>query len=129
MRIISILLLLFILVNTSCKKDDANGVVKGNKNIIVTVWHHERILSGIKLYLKYNATEFPGNDSTLYDWSATSDLSGVAQFNDLFNGNYFLYGKGIDTGIGLEVIGGAVVNLNDSTTVNNEIYVRLMVTE
>ena len=130
MKFFSTLLLLLVLLNSSCKKDTPEGgVIKGNKRIIVTVMHHERILSGIKVYLKYNAHEFPGADSTLYDWNTTSDMSGVAVFDNLFNGNYFLYGKGIDTGIGLEVIGGGSLAVNDTTTVNNEIYYPLMVTE
>jgi len=91
--------------------------------------HHERILQGIPVYLKFNATEFPGHDTTLYDWNKTSDISGVAVFDEMFEGNYFLYGKGIDTGIGLEVMGASALVVNDSTTVNNEIYVTLLVTE
>jgi len=130
MRPFSALFLLLVLVNSSCKKEVPDGgVVKGKNRIIVTVMHHERILQGIPVYLKFNSTEFPGDDSTLYDWNKTSDLSGVAVFEDLFDGNYFLYGKGIDMGIGLQVMGGATLLVNDSTTVNDEIYFPLMVTE
>ena len=130
MRYFLTFLILAVFVNLSCKKEGpTGGVVKGKYKIIVTVMHHERILQGIPVYLKYDATEFPGHDISLYDWNNTSDLSGVATFDEMFDGNYFLYGKGIDTGIGLEVIGAAAVIVNESTTVNNEIYVTLMVTE
>jgi hypothetical protein len=124
------LFLLIVFVNSSCKKEGpTGGVVTGKYSIIVTVMHHERILKDIPVYLKYNATEFPGHDTSLYDWTKTSDLSGIVYFDKLFEGNYFLYGKGIDGGIGVEVIGGASVVVNASTTVNNEIYDTLMVTE
>ena len=123
-------LFLLILCITSCKKEDpSGGVITGKYSLIVTVMHHERILKDIPVYVKYNSTEFPGHDTSLYDWSKPSDLSGVAYFDKLFEGDYFLYGKGIDSAIGLEVIGGASVALYDSTTVNNEVYVTLMVTE
>jgi hypothetical protein len=121
---------LIFLLSSSCKKESPTGsIVKGNYSIIVTVKHHDRILQGIPVYLKNNATEFPGHDTSLYDWNKTSDLSGIAFFNELFGGNYFLYGKGIDSAIGMEVIGAAAVSLSDSTTVNNEVYVTLFVTE
>ena len=130
MKYLLTLFLLVFLTGSSCKKEGpAGGVVTGKFKIIVTVKHHERILAGIHVYLKYNATEFPGHDTTLYDWNQASDISGVAYFDEMFNGNYYLYGKGIDTGIGLEVIGAAPLNVNDTTTVNNEIYITLMVTE
>jgi len=130
MRYFTTLFLLLVLVTSSCKKEGPeDGVVKGTKKIIVTVKHHSRILPGITVYLKYNATEFPGADSTLYDWNKTSDVSGVAVFEDLFDGNYFLYGKGIDEVIHLEVIGGATLLVNNSTTVNDQLEFTLMVTE
>ena len=124
------LFLWVVLISSSCKKETPTGeLIKGKNKIIVTVMHHERILQGIPVYVKFNATEFPGHDTTMYDWNKTSDLSGVAFFEDMFDGNYFIYGKGIDTGIGVEVMGAAALAVYDSTTVNNEIYVTLMVTE
>jgi len=130
MRYFLTLFILIFLTSSSCRKEDlSGGVVKGKYKIIVTVKHHDRILSGITVYLKYNATEFPGHDTTLYDWNQPSDISGIVFFDEMFDGNYFLYGKGIDTGIGVEVIGAAPLIVNDSTTVNDEIYVTLMVTE
>lgn len=130
MRYFFALALLISLQSSSCKKDTPSGaIITGKYTIIVTVMHHERILQGIPVYLKNDATEFPGHDTTLYDWNDVSDISGVATFHELFAGNYFLYGKGIDTGIGMEVMGAAALPVYDSTTVNNEVYVTLMVTE
>jgi hypothetical protein len=130
MRYFLAFLFLVILTSSSCKKESPNGsVVRGKYSIIVTVKHHDRILQGIPVYLKNNATEFPGHDTTLYDWSKTSDISGVAYFKEMFGGNYFVYGKGLDSGIGLEVMGAVALSLSDSTTVNNEVYVTLFVTE
>jgi hypothetical protein len=122
------LFLLILVVISSCKKEN-HDVVTGKYSLKITVMHHERILKDISVYLKYNTTEFPGYDTTLYDWSKTSDLSGNVSFDHLFEGNYFLYGSGMDDGIGMHVIGGTSVAVNASTVVNNEIHDTLMVTE
>jgi len=129
-----VLFLLASLVFISCEKNEEhNGsgqvIVTGKNKLIVSVMHHTRSLSGIRVYLKYNATEYPGSDTTIYESKTTSDNSGIAVFENLFEGNYFLYGKGIDQGIGMTVIGAAPAVLNSSTITNNEVYIPLYVTE
>jgi hypothetical protein len=115
----------------SCGKDDENGsgVVKGTNKLIVSVVHHTYSIPGIEVYLKYNATEFPGTDTTKYEWMDLSDNSGIAEFENLFEGNYFIYAKGLDQQIGLFVAGASQVVLNSSSITNNEAYVTLYVTE
>ena len=131
MKFFSRFLLLVFVLFASCKKDgkDATAMVKGTNRIIVSVYHHTVALPGIQVYLKYNVTEFPGTDLSVYDWNTTSDNSGVAVFENLFEGNYFLYAKGFDQNIGMNVIGASPVVLNSSTISNNEVYITLYVTE
>ena len=122
--------LLFI----ACKKNEDHNssgqlIVKGTNRLIVTVAHHTYNLSGIDVYLKYNTTVFPGSDTTLYDWHIASDASGIAVFDNLFEGNYFLYAKGFDPGVGAIVMGAAPAVLNSGTLTNHELYLTLYVTE
>ena len=127
------LFLLAAVLLVSCGKDDtSNGpgpILTGKNKLVVSVIHHTYAVAGVSVFLKNNATEFPGFDSTMYEWQATSDPSGIAVFENLFEGNYFLYAKGFDPFVGLEVIGAAPAVLNSSTLTNNEIYVTLSVTE
>ncbi|MEO8087877.1 MAG: hypothetical protein ABI763_13720 [Bacteroidota bacterium] len=132
-RTIAFFLLASLVLNSCDKKEELNSsgqvVVTGKNKLIVSIMHHTRSLSDIHVYLKYNATEYPGNDTTVYEWHTTSDNSGIAVFDKLFEGNYFLYGEGVDQGIGLHVIGAAPAVLNSSTITNNEVYITLYVTE
>lgn len=119
---------------SGCKKDEqkdnaGNVVVHGTNRLIVSVYHHTIALQGISIFLKNNATEFPGTDTTLYNWKTTSDNSGIAVFENLFPGNYFLFGSGIDQNISMQVIGAAPAALNSTTLTNNEAYITLYVTE
>ncbi len=130
LRLFLITSLLFI----SCKKNEelnSSGqvVVKGTNRLIVSVVHHTYSLSGIRVYLKNNAVEFPGTDTSVYDWNTLSDPSGIAVFENLFEGNYFLYAEGFDQNIGENVIGASPALLNSSTITNKEVYVTLYVTE
>ena len=126
-----ILLFIGTMLFASCEKKEElnNQVVKGTNKLIVSVKHHTLSLQGINVYLKFNATEFPGTDTTLYDWVSISNNSGIAVFENLFEGNYFLYAKGLDTNISMQVIGASGAVLNSSTITNNEAYVTLYVTE
>jgi len=128
----------FFLVATvllvSCKKNEEHNsegqvIVTGTNKLIVSVVHHTYSLQGIKVYLKNNTTVFPGTDTSVYDWSTTSDPSGIAVFDHLFEGNYFLYAEGFDYNIGVNVIGASPAPLNSSTISNNEVYLPLYVTE
>jgi len=128
------ILLFTVMLISSCKKTEEQNssgqvIVKGKNKLIVSVYHHTWALSGINVYLKYNTTVYPGSDTSLYDWHTVSDPSGIAVFENLFEGNYFLYAKGLDAGIGAEVIGAAPAHLDSSTITNNEVYVTLYVTE
>ncbi len=121
---------LFIGCEKNSQHDEAgNIIVKGTNKLIVTAMHHTWAVGNVRVFLKKDATEFPGTDTTLYDLKTTADGSGVALFENLFQGNYFLYAKGFDVTWGANVMGAAAAPLNSSTLTNNEAYVTMYVSE
>jgi hypothetical protein len=130
------LILVALVFSLSCKKENetstnsqGNGVVKGNIAVVVTAMHHSWSVSNIRVFMKKDVTSWPGRDTTLYTWKATTDASGSVTFRDLFKGNYYIYATGYDINFGANVIGYMPINLNDTTAAGNEAYYTLMVSE
>ena len=75
----------------SCKKNELGGqsVIKGS------VYHHSRSIANARVFIKFNATEFPGQDTTLYDAKVWTDAKGTFSIK-CYKGNYYLYGYGFD---------------------------------
>lgn len=91
----------------SCKKEGTGGKssVSGN------VYHHEDPIANAVIYVKYGATEFPGDNAALYDNSVTADANAHFEIKDLRKGDYYLYGVGYDKGIKKVVKGGIGITL------------------
>ena len=64
------------------------------KGVIV---HHSKHIPDAILYIKFNAKEFPGKDSSKYDAHTVTDHHGDFHFN-VYKGDYFLYATGLDFG-------------------------------
>ena len=79
---------------TACKKNQTGGKasVKG------VVAHHGKAIPAAYVYIKFNATEFPGEDYKLYDTYVKSDASGNYVI-PLYKGSYYLYAMGYDEAI------------------------------
>jgi hypothetical protein len=123
-----------ILFLVSCKKDnktnpEGNEIIKGKINLFIEAKHHSWAVPGITVYMKKDATEFPGTDTTLYPYHVQTDASGIAWFKELFIGKYYIYAKGYDYIFGAEVTGKMPIELNSSTVENDEAYYILLVTE
>jgi len=118
-----------------CKKEDTvknsagQVIVQGNYTLKVQANHHWWSVSNLPVYLKKNATEWPGTDSTLYEFKTTTDANGRCTFDHLFQGNYYLYAHGFDAFFGMNVIGYGPVQVNSTTAVNNEVSFTLNVSE
>jgi hypothetical protein len=126
--------LFFIFSLVSCKKKndtnpDGSAIVKGSITLSVTVMHHTWPVTGISVFMKKNAEAYPGPDTTLYEWTAQTDASGIVLIRDLFPGKYFLYAKGFDSTFGANVAGYLPIDLNSSTVQNNEAYFTMAVSE
>ena len=118
-----------------CKKDatmtNANGqvVVPGSITLKIQAKHHYWGVPYLHVYLKKNATEWPGRDSTKYEFNTVADNEGNCEFDHLFPGNYYIYASGFDVIFGMNVMGYGPVQLNSTTAPNNEFDFTLLVSE
>jgi len=133
MKALAFILCLVVLVSCSKKQNETtpagNVVVKGSIGLYVTTMHHTWAVPNLSVFMKKNATEWPGTDTTLYEWRAVTDASGMILIRDLFPGKYFLYAKGFDSVFGTNVIGYIPVDLNSSTVENDEAHYTIPVSE
>jgi hypothetical protein len=103
-KIFSILLFLSFVLNLgSCCK----GGTGGKASLNCTVFHHAKPIPAATVYIKYNASDFPGADPSAYDSHITSsNTSNQVIFDNLHCGDYYLYGVGYDSALMLPVTGG-----------------------
>jgi hypothetical protein len=96
--------LLFALLILSCtpKGTPVTAGKGGKASIIASVAHHdlERFIFNCKIYIKYNTLDMPSDGN--FDDSAVcgpylSDTIQTVVFNNLQNGNYYLYANGQDS--------------------------------
>ena len=103
-----------LLIVTGCKKNQAGGpsIINGE------VKHHDNFIPGATVYIKFNAREFPGRDSTVYDEKTTADANGSFSFK-VYKGDYYLYATGIDDRPPYEYVNGGIpVTLRHKEEVN-----------
>ena len=101
---------------SGCYKEGLGG--KSTVNGYVS--HHSHHIPNAIVYIKYDATEFPGTDVSKYDASITADANAYYEFNELRKGDYYIYAVGYDKTILANVIGGVGVKLKyNKTTISN----------
>jgi hypothetical protein len=117
---------LMITTFISCKK---NGI-GGDNSIAAFPKHHSKTIPNAMVYIKYGATEFPGDDVSKYDDSKVATREGTidahAHFSGLLKGDYFIYAVGYDSAINQTVKGGITVKI---TTKAGEQDIEIPVTE
>lgn len=125
------LLLCTALFFSACEKDNGGsvGTAKGKIVMTVDVRHHQWGVPGIPVYLKYNASEFPGTNTSLYNRSAVTSQNGSVQFNELSLGNYYLYARGYDPAWGDTVCGQHLAVVDAASAGGNMVDVVLYVSE
>jgi hypothetical protein len=104
---------------TGCKKNQLGGksVINGK------VFHHTRMIPNATVYIKFNAREFPGTDSSLYDAEVKANANGEFSIA-CYKGEYYLYATGIDPQIQpLYVRGGVPVSIRQRETVEADVAV------
>jgi hypothetical protein len=126
-------LLLFSAI--SCKKKNASTTtaitdLKGKVTLHIKVSHHSLLLANQKVYLKLAATSYPSNNTSLYNYSTTTNTSGEAIFYQLPMGSIWLYSTGYDPSEGKDVSGNTGFNISSSTVdANYNAYTDVLVSE
>ena len=112
--------LFLVLLMVSCNKEGFGGFA----SISGIVKHHSKAIPNALVYLKFNARNAPGTSVADYDYSTVADSLGNYMIDGLKKGDYFLFGAGFDSGIGLNVEGGIPVKIaTDESVVNTNIPV------
>ncbi len=85
------LITILLLSISSCKKDQLGG----KSSIKGVVTHHNTPVPDAYVYIKFNTSEFPGDDYKLYDTYVQADANGNYSFS-VYKGTYYLYASGLD---------------------------------
>ena len=97
-----ILLISFVFIQCKDKKkeeeDNCPAGRTGQLTMTFKMLHHSRPILGCRVFLKYNASEFPGPDTTKYDFAVSAELnSAYASIDSLNCGRYYVYAIAIDS--------------------------------
>ncbi|MBK7965484.1 MAG: hypothetical protein IPK10_09470 [Bacteroidetes bacterium] len=83
------------------KKEEEDNCPEGRTGQLTMVFkmlHHSRPIPGCRVFIKYSASEFPGTDTTKYDYAVTAEnTSAYASIDSLNCGSYYVYAIGIDS--------------------------------
>lgn len=105
---------------SACKKNQLGGKssVKGVVN------HHGKPIADAYVYIKFNTTEFPGDDYTKYDTYVKTDVNGNYSIS-FYKGSYYLYASGYDLDIPSPFIvkGGLSITLKNKENITKDIAV------
>lgn len=115
------IVLLILISFFGCKKNQLGGKaqIKG------VVKHHTKIIANAAVFIKFNAKDLPGTDTTLYDDKVKADAEGNFLIK-CYKGNYFLYGYGYDSQVatnGGRVTGGSAINIRNNEKLDLELFV------
>ena len=102
-----IILFLCALSLFGCKKNQLGG----KSNIKGKVMHHEQAIPFARVYIKYNATEFPGEDVSVYNTYIDADHNGNFLIEHIYHGQYYFYAVGYDGTIAETVKGGIALKV------------------
>jgi hypothetical protein len=102
-----VVLFIFVLSLFGCKKNQLGG----KSNIKGKVMHHEQAIPFARVYIKYNATEFPGEDVSVYNTYIDADLNGNFLIEHIYHGQYYFYAVGYDAAIAETVKGGIALKV------------------
>ena len=92
-----ILIIFCALTFFGCKKNQ----IGGKSNIKGKVMHHDKPIPFAKIYIKYNAKEFPGANVGDYNYTMDADLNGNFLVEHIYHGDYYFYAVGVDDALTL----------------------------
>ena len=115
----------------ACDKDPEQPIPVTPKKatLVVEVMHHQWTIPDIPVYLKKDATEFPGMDTSIYEFSLITNQSGNVVFSNMNYGNYYLFVHGWDPIFQDSVIGYKPVVISDSSAGGGIVDDRIFVSE
>lgn len=124
-------ILLLGIAFSSCEKSETNikTPFEGSITLNVHCIHHSWDVPYMSVFLKRNATVYPGPDTSLYDIRLQGDGYGNVAFGNLIPGDYYILAKGYDPIWGDSAIGYKWVNLIKENLTNNQMSVTLYVSE
>ena len=97
-----------ILTLAACCKGGGGG----DATITASPYHHSKAITGSIVYVKYDATEYPGADPANYSTYFSAAASDVpVKCTGLKCGDYYLYCVGYDNAISQKVSGGLHVKI------------------
>src|SRR5689334_9496887 len=123
------ILFLFSVLLCACTKKQQEATFTPNFKMQIQALHHTWPVGGIKMYIKYDETTFPGSNPNLYDDSSVADPNGYVIFDHLYYGNYFVYTYGFDQTFGTMVTGNGLMKLTQLNVTGGEMDTVLMVSE
>ncbi|GIV26514.1 MAG: hypothetical protein KatS3mg027_0328 [Bacteroidia bacterium] len=116
----NIIVFILLLIAFACKKNQLGGKaeVKGY------IKHHGKNIPYARVFIKFNAKDFPGNDTTVYDAKISADANAYYSIK-FYKGDYYLYAIGYDYSIPppYVVSGGTHVYLRYNEVKQLDIYV------
>ncbi|MEY4877074.1 MAG: hypothetical protein RL708_2223 [Bacteroidota bacterium] len=123
MRIFIYIFAIFIatfLLSSSCKKRSVSTKVaitdvKGKVTLTIHVLHHAYALPNLKVYIKLAADKYPGSNTSVYDYTTTTNANGEATFNQLPLGNVWMFSTGYDASVGKDVNGNTGFIISSSS--------------
>lgn len=105
-----ILVLLATFIVTGCKKekDCEDPGTGGYVTLVCFPQHHGDPIPGASVYIKFDADEFPGSNTALYEISANAATASddFVSISGLKCGQYYIYSTGYDSTIFDAVKGG-----------------------
>lgn len=110
----------FALLLLSCKKNELGG----KSTVSGKVAHHSKAIPYASVFIKFDASDFPGKDTTFYDAKVSADVTGNYSIST-YKGKYYLYSFGFDYAIDppYHVLGGVPVNVRNNEKVQTDIAV------
>lgn len=116
--VISIILLSFI----ACKKNQ----IGGKSDVLGVVKHHSTPMPGARVFVKFGTEDFPGQDTTKYDYVVKTNDKGEFKIS-FYKGKYYLYGVVFDYSLNPPAWASGGLPLKLRT--NEDINITLAVTE
>jgi len=113
---------IFLLLNmtVACKKNKTGGkaTLKG------VVKHHDKPIAGAYIYVKFNSSEFPGEDYKLYDTYVKAEENGNYTI-PFYKGTYYVYAVGLDMDIPYpyKVSGGTSFSIRNNENLTKDLAI------